>query len=337
MIAANPGFCSPNQPQFQLQEHAMASASTFSNAAYGGAGWSQRIGDHADDMRSLWRGGVNSEWRQLRTALLCRPGNELLVDDANQALQLAPLDLGRAQAEHDQLAEEYTQAGVEIIMTPDAPNPTPNRMFCADLFAMTPQGAILARPAAVIRAGEEVATAQALITARAPILRTLTGAATFEGADLMWLDAKAAIIGRGLRTNQSAIDQIGALCTEIGVNLTAVDMPFGTMHLMGMLRIVDKNLAIAWPRRTPFAAVTMLRDRGYHVEFLPDEDMAQTNRALNFVTLGPRKILMPGGNTPIRIWYETLGVDVIETPMTELRKAAGAVGCLTGVMAREMD
>ena len=29
------------------------------------------------------------------------------------------------------------------------------------------------------------------------------------------------------------------------------------------------------------------------------------------------------------------GVEVIETPMAELRKAAGAVGCLTGIVARD--
>ena len=49
-----------------------------------------------------------------------------------------------------------------------------------------------------------------------PIRRALdlgcaTGRATFEGADLMWLDPKTAIIGRGLRTNAEAIDQITAL------------------------------------------------------------------------------------------------------------------------------
>lgn len=314
----------------------MAKASTFSNAAYGGDGWVGRGGDHASEMGTYWRGGMDSEWRRLKSVVLCRPGGELIVENCNEALQLAPLDLARAQAEHDQLAAAYRRAGVEIIMAPDVTAPTPNRMFCADLLAMTPQGAILARPASKIRAGEEVAVAQALANARIPILRTLTGDAVFEGADLIWLDTGTAIIGRGLRTNQAAFEQIGRLCDEIGVNLIAVDMPFGTMHLMGMLRIIDRDLAIAWPRRTPHAAVTLLRERGYQVEFLPDEDMAQANRALNIVTLGPRKILMPGENDAFRKWYEALGVEVDETPMTELRKAAGAVGCLTGVVEREM-
>ncbi len=80
----------------------------------------------------------------------------------------------------------------------------------------------------------------------------------------------------------------------------------------------------------------MLRERGYQVAFLPGEGEAENNKALNFVTLGPRRILMPAGNPGARDFYEGLGVEVIETPMAELKKAAGAVGCLTGVVGREM-
>jgi len=57
---------------------------------------------------------------------------------------------------------------------------------------------------------------------------------------------------------------------------------------------------------------------------------------MNFVTLGPGRILMPAGNDRTRDWYEGLGIEVLETPMYELRKAAGAVGCLTGIVARDM-
>ena len=287
-------------------------------------------------MGAVWQGGLNSEWRPLRTVLLRRPGDEIVVDDVDAAQQLEALDLARAQDEHDALAEAYRANGVEILAVPDVPAPTPNRMFCADLFAMTPEGAVLARPASTVRAGEEVAVAAALAGAGVPILRTLTGTATFEGADLIWLGPEHALVGKGLRTNEEACWQIRAALAELGVELTDVDMPFGTMHLMGMLRIADKDLAIAWPRRTSHRAVTALREHGYAVEFLEVSDEVEANRALNFVTLGPRKILMPGGNDATRKWYESLGIDVLETPMFELRKAAGAVGCLTGIVAREM-
>ena len=305
-------------------------------AAYGGEGWSPRRAAHGDEIGVLWAAcGIDSEWRRLTAVALRCPGAEIAVDDIDASQFLEAPDPGRARAEHEALGEVYRAEGVEVIEVPDVARPSPNRMFCADLFAMTPQGAILGRPASSVRAGEEVAVAAALAGARAPILKTLTGRATFEGADLMWLDGETAIIGRGLRTNSQAIDQIGALLAEIGCTLIAVDLPHATMHLMGMLRIADADLAIAWPRRTPHAAVAALRQRGYRVAFLPDEDEAANNRALNFVTLGPRRILMPAGNPGARRFYEGLGIEVIETPMAELRKAAGAVGCLTGVVGRE--
>jgi N-dimethylarginine dimethylaminohydrolase len=82
-----------------------------------------------------------------------------------------------------------------------------------------------------------------------PILRTLTGNAVFEGADLMWVDPETVMIGLGLRTNEDAASQIAAVLEEVGIETLAVDIPYGTMHFMGMLRIVDEDLAICWPRR----------------------------------------------------------------------------------------
>jgi N-dimethylarginine dimethylaminohydrolase len=313
-------------------------ADSFGTAAYGGEAWSPRTASHAADIGVHWAHcGIATEWGRLTKVLLSPPGPALAAagNDADANQLLAPVDLARAAEEHAAMADAYRAEGVTVLeVEPSATHP--NQMFCADLFVMTPEGAILARPASTVRAGEEVAVAACLAAARVPILMTLRGEATFEGADLMWLDASTAIIGRGLRTNEAAIRQISGLLGEMGVETIAVDMPFGTMHLMGMLRILDRDLVIAWPRRTPHAAVMALRARGYRVAFLPALGEAEQNKALNVVTLGPRRILMPGGNPAARAFYEGLGVTVIETPMDELKKAAGAVGCLTGIVAREV-
>jgi arginine deiminase len=209
-------------------------------------------------------------------------------------------------------------------------------MFCADLVFMTREGAILARPAAEQRAGEERWVAARLANLAMPILRTLTGTATFEGADAMWLDAATVVIGRGLRTNQSAIEQISQVLAETGVSTLAVDMPVATMHLMGMFRVADKDLAVCWPRRTPHALVVALRERGFEVVLVPDEMEAERGRAMNFVTLGPRRILMVEGCPQAQRFYEKLGIECRTTPAFELSKAAGAVGCLTGVLRRQI-
>ena len=316
--------------------------SSFGMAAYGGDGWSGRIRSHGEEIGDLWAAsGIDSEWAPLEAVLLHRPGEELRAaeGDHNAVQMLEPIDLAGVQANHDAMAQTYRDLGVEVHLVEPSIVPTPNQMFCADVFVMTPQGAILARPASTVRAGEERWVARRLADIGVPILKTLTGQATFEGADLMWLDPKTAIIGRGLRTNQAAIDQIGGALAEIGIETHAFDLPFGTMHFMGMLRFADKDLAIAWPRRTPHAIVTLARERGYEVAFLPQGEVieeGENNSAFNFVTLGPRKALMVGNNPASQAFYESLGIECIPAPMSELRKAAGAVGCLTGIVRRQI-
>ena len=315
-----------------------SSPSTFGSAAYGGENWSPRAAKHGDEIGGLWRAcGIDSEWRPLRSVLLHCPGEELLAsqNDPEAVQMLGALDLGRARAEHQALGDAFRALQVDVHYVEPLEPCLPNLMFCADLFVMTPQGAILARPASTVRAGEETAVARRLADLGIPILRTLTGHATFEGADLMWLDEHTAIVGRGLRTNDAAISQIGALLAELDVELVAVDSPFGIMHFMSLLRIVDSNLAICWPRRTPYRCVELLRERGFEVAFPPFAEDQDSYRGINFVTLGPRRILMVGGLPRVQGWFEDLGIECLTTATDELTLAAGNVGCLTGILERE--
>lgn len=311
---------------------------SFGTAAYGGDNWSPRVLPHAAEIGTIWAPhGVGSEWSPLRAVVMHRPGAELAVSasEPDKVQMLAPLDLSRAQGQHDGIAAAYQAAGVDVHYVRAEGTVPPNQMFCADLMFMTPGGCILARPASTVRAGEERRVAATLAALGVPILRTLQGTATFEGADAMWLDPRTVVIARGLRTNDEGIRQVSDALAEQGVATLPVDLPFGTMHLMGMLRIADRDLAICWPRRTPHAAVMALRERGYHVAFLPADDEAQANRALNFVTLGPRRILMVGGNPTTQRFYEEQGIRATAVPADELAKAAGAIGCLTGVLGRD--
>lgn len=310
-------------------------ADTFNASAYGGAGWQGRVQAHRDEIGTLWAAcGIDSEYAPLKAVVMHRPGPELGAADPKAQNLLEPIDWLHAAAQHDAIVAAYRAAGVSVHMVEPADKPDANQMFCADLMAATPEGVIMARPASIARAGEERWVARRLADLGVPVLATLTGGATFEGADLMFLDPRCAIIGRGLRTNDAGIAQVSAVLERIGVAVIVVDMPFGTMHLMGMLRIADGDLAIGWPRRTPFAAVQALRARGYQVAFLPDEEEGTRTRAMNFVTLGPRDILMVGHCPTTRGFYEGLGIRCTEVDCSELAKAAGAIGCLTGVLER---
>ncbi|HID52816.1 MAG TPA: amidinotransferase [Anaerolineae bacterium] len=314
----------------------MNEKTTFNTAAYGGAGWRPRTLSLAEEMGSVWgSGGIRNEWGQLTAVLLHRPGPELTAsDDPNEALMLEPLDLARAQAQHDAIAQAYRDAGVTVHYL-DVEHASPNQMFMADLFFMTPEGTILARPASTVRAGEERQAARCLADLGIPIVRSVSGHGTFEGADAMWLDEETVILGRGLRTNDEGAAQVTAVLNQMGVKVIQVDLPYGTMHLMGMLRIVDRDLALAWPRRLAHRGVDALRERGYEVAFIPDAAEAEGGHALNVVTLAPRRVLMTVHAPATQAFYESLGIACQTVEIDELVKAAGAIGCLTGILARE--
>ena len=118
------------------------------------------------------------------------------------------------------------------------------------------------------------------------------------------------------------------------VDLIRIDMSVGAMHLMGMLRIVANDLAIAWPKRFVHRGAKALLDRGYRIAWLPDLAEVEQRKAFNIVTLAPRKILMPAGCPVTQAFYEEQGVECITVEVDELVKAAGAIGCLSGVIDR---
>jgi len=317
----------------------------FDVAAYGGEGWSPRTQSLAEELGHVWGPcGASSEWAKLKAVLLHRPGEELAVSsNPNEALMLEPVSWERARSQHDGIAQAYRDAGVIVHYVDEgtpaglslSKSPSPNQMFIADLLFMTPEGAILARPASTVRAGEERWVARRLADLGIPIISSVRGKGTFEGADALWINPESVILGCGLRTNNEGATQVTRTLNEMGVDVIQVDLPFGTMHLMGMLRIVGRNLALARPKRLAHRGVQALQSRGIRVEFVPDGWETDQNTALNFVPLGPRQILMAAGNPNTQGFYESQGIECRTVPVDELAKAAGGIGCLTGVLERE--
>lgn len=306
--------------------------------AYGGTGWRTRQKPLREELGSVWGlCGLDSEWLPLEAVLLHRPGRELeaTLADPQASLMLDKIDPVAIPIQHDGLAQAYRTQGVEVSYVQPSGLPPPNQLFTADLFVMTPEGAILGRPASVVRAGEERWVARALSDLGVPILRSVGGEGTFEGADLMWLTPREALLARGLRTNAEGAAQVRAVLRDLGVTTHVTHLPPGTMHLMGQLRIVDRDLAIAWRQRLPEDTEATLEGFGIRVVLLPDEDEARRGFALNFVTLGPREILMPAHNPVCQAFFEGVGITCHTVDVKEIGKAAGSIGCLTGVLRRE--
>lgn len=307
-------------------------------AAYGGSGWSPRGRSLQQEIGDIWSAcGINSEWAPLKRVLLHRPGQELSASVDPDAVQmLAPVDPDRARSQHDALAAAYREAGVTVDYVDPTDTPPPNQLFAADLLFMTPEGTVVGRPASTVRAGEERYVAARLSRLGIPICRTIGGQGTFEGADAMWLDNQTVLIGTGFRTNTQGARQLTDILGEMGVATLMTRLTQGAMHLMGALRFCDRDLAVVWQGRLQPDVLTALEQRGISIKMLPDETELVNGMALNFVTLGPRRILMPAENPVTEAFYTSLGVDVVTVAVDEIIKAAGAIGCMSAVLERTL-
>lgn len=279
--------------------------------------------------------GLRDEFSNLVSVLLHRPGEEILASaDPEAVCMLQPLDLRIARQQHDALSQAYKSAGVRVLYLHPLSLPPPNTMYMADLFFMTPEGAILARPAMPVRAGEQRWAAKKLAFLGVPILRSVGGAGTFEGADALWVTPRLVLIGRGERTNPEGAAQVRGVLEDVSVEVVEVDLPPEVMHLMGALRFLDDDLAVGWPGRLPRPAVDVVERCGYEILF-PADQKELCRMAINLVTLGPRRVIMPAGCPNTQGLLEKAGVTCMTVAVDELIKGAGGIGCLTGVLERE--
>lgn len=308
------------------------------SATYGGAGWRSRADSLAEELHrgKIWRRcGVSSEWEVLREVVLHWPGEELnFSGPPDQQLMLARPDLDQLRRQTEGLIKIYEREGIAVQLSRLSELPPPNFLFQRDLFWATPQGVVLARPAARQRAGEERFMAQLLAELAAPVIFHPHGHATFEGADALWLDPATVLIGSGVRTNREAVAQLRGLLAGMGVELLEAPLPPGAQHLLGVINFVDADLAVVNGGRVTAAISELLTARGIRQIVLEPEAELTTGLGMNFVTLAPRHLLMPAGCPGIRARFLSEGVEVLEAEVGEYRKAAGGIACLTGILRR---
>ena len=266
-------------------------------AAYGGATWSPRVADRDDFVAAWGDWGVSSECGTLRAVLLRRPGPELdqIADyergaDARAARSRPrPRPARRARRRLRVARRRGSSASSEADLD------KPNALFCRDLMLMTPAGAIITPP------GLHGARGRGTLRRRGagPPRRADPDVgprrpAHSRGRMSPGSTSDLCFLAEGLRTNRAGADQVERALREIGrVEVIRVQLPYGAMHLDGLLNFADRDLAVIWPRRTPFPVWRTLHERGFRFIEVEDEVEAQECLPMNFVALAPGKILMP--------------------------------------------
>lgn len=310
-------------------------------ATYGGDGWAARTSSHLEDVTAgrVWRRcGVRSEVAELVEVLLARPLETMFTAEApNDLLLLEWPAPDRLQTQAEGIATLYRSHGVAVSWAEgDASTPI-NFLFQRDLFFMTPEGAVLARPAPPQRAGEARHAALALAKAGVPILATPRAHALFEGADALWLDGNTVLVGVGRRTNEAGAAFLAAVLEEMHIDVVTVAMPERAQHLLGVVNFVDHDLAMVRAGKASDELSSILKVASVDV-LTADDAMRSAADAvgMNFVTLGPRRVAMPSGYPSIRDRLRDAGTLVSEIDVSEYCKAAGGLACSTGILQRRV-
>ncbi len=307
-------------------------------AAYGGAKWSERTTSMREDMPAYWGDwGSSSECGKLHAVLLHRPGSELdEIEDFDAVQMRADVLPEVARSQHDDLVDAYRANGVDVYFVERTRPDKPNQLFIRDLMLMTPEGAIVTRPASTVRAGEERFVAEALSKLGVPILMTVHGSGTFEGADVSWVNRDLCFLAEGLRTNEEGANQVERMLLEIGVKeVVRVGLPYGAMHLDGLLNFPDRDLAVVYPKRTPYKIIQTLQRYGFRFIDVEDGEEAHHRLPMNFVALEPGVVVMPTGGENLQDRYENAGVRCLTVDVSELIKAGGGIHCMTGFLKRD--
>ena len=301
-----------------------------------GERWFPKESTFEEDMSLYWGDwGVASEVDTLKAVLMRRPGKEVENFDFEEVRFRAPINVEKFRKEHDNLAQIYRDLGVKVYYVEEQRIDRPNALFMRDLAFMTPEGAIITRPAMAERRGEERYVAQALAKLGVPIVRTINGNGIFEGANAMWVDRKTVILATGSRTNRSAYDQVEYELKRMGVTqIIPMQIPYGHAHIDGLLNIASHEVAMVHAPQVPYDVCEALRKKGYRILEAPSQIEAKENLGVNFVAVRPGLVIQPEGNPRCRELLERNGIIVIPIDFSEILKGWGAIHCVTVFLKR---
>ncbi len=293
----------------------------------------------AESQAELWGDFYcDSEVGWLRSVLMHRPGPELdLITPStyDQWLYDAPVDAGRFRAQFDALVNVYRENGVVVHLMEGQRTDRPNAVYMRDLYTMTPEGAIIARPATRQRRGEERAVAANLLRLGVPVLKTVNGSGLYEGSNVMWMDRTTCLIGTSSRTNAEGARQVMQELRTLGVEtIIPIQCPYGQIHIDGFISAVDYHVLVISPWLATWDLRRTLLDRGFTL--IEAANLDEVGRlGTNFVALGPRRVVMPEGFPDSQDLLEKNGVEVITIPFDEVMRGGGAVHCMTGFIKRD--
>ncbi|KPL18333.1 MAG: amidinotransferase [candidate division Zixibacteria bacterium SM23_81] len=283
--------------------------------------------------------GSQSMIAPLRRVLVRRPDETFAGADPERWHYKGRPILKIAQQEHDGMVAIMRQAAIEVLYHDDALPGISDAIYVHDPAIVTDRGAIILKMGKDLRRGEEGAMARCLEALGVPVIYTLHGQARAEGGDLLWVDHNTLAVGLGFRTNGEGLGQLTEALYARGITILPVELPYyqgpeSCLHLMSLISIVDRELAVAYQPLLSAPFWQYLQERSFKLVPVPEEEFVTMGP--NVLALAPGKCLMLQGNPVTKKRLEASGCEVLTYQGTEIsHRAQGGPTCLTRPILRE--
>jgi dimethylargininase len=216
--------------------------------------------------------------------------------------------------QHQAYLQALTESGLEVILLEDEPD-YPDAYFVEDTAIVTPQVAVITRPGAPSRRGEEETIVPVLRRFR-PITR-IEAPGTLDGGDVL-MAGNHFFIGSSLRTNWEGAAQLADALKQHGHTAEVVPVEAG-LHLKSSVNYLGENTLLVTEALANYPGFA-----GYQRIILhPDEEYAANTLRINHV------LLTPSGFPRTLEQLSRLGLKVIELDVSEVHKMDGGLTCMS--------
>ncbi|GAB4385253.1 dimethylarginine dimethylaminohydrolase family protein [Albidovulum sp.] len=260
--------------------------------------------------------GAEDRSKPLARVMMRAPGPALAAADPAQWHYGPQFDPARAAAQHARLAQIVADSGAAIHWLESGEDGLADAMFVQDPSFVTRAGAVVLNMGKPLRRAEPSLHEAAYAALGVPVIGRLSGAATLEAGDCLWLDPDTLAIGRGARSNQAGIEAVAAALAPHGIAVQAHDLPYwkgpeACLHLMSLISPLAPKMALIHAPLLPFALWETLAARGWTLLHAPeDEFLASGGLSLNVLMLRPLDVVMVDGFPRTRALMEASGCRV---------------------------
>jgi dimethylargininase len=237
----------------------------------------------------------------------------------NFAEGLTTANLGRPDyalilKQHHAYRHALLSLGLDVVVLPAEPE-FPDAYFVEDPAIVTPELAVITRPGAPSRRGEETSLAPFLEYYRP--LRYIQAPGSVDGGDVLMIGHHF-FIGLSERTNQEGATQLARYLETAGYTSETVPVAAG-LHLKSSVNFVGKNTLLVTKNLSTYQGFA-----GYEKIILDEGEQYAANTLWINDTL-----LMPEGFPNAHARLSTLGLPIIELDISEVRKMDGGLTCMS--------